>query len=144
MCKVSPICICVSIVVAFLLSAVLAVLFYFDIAPILYILPEIGFPIVAISLIALTILLILAIRQPHGDLAKCLCCFGKGILILTIALFVVLIITLGFYLNPGSILDAVLVFFVLLFLLSLIFYVAAFIWCLIIELCRRPCHGDIK
>lgn len=142
MCKVSPICICLSLVVAFILAAILAVLFFFGIAPLFYDLIIIAIPIVATVLIGLTILLLIASKHQHGDLAKCLCCFAKGILILAIILFVLSIIAFGFNLYPSSILDAVIVFFQLLFMFSLIFYVAAFIWCLIVELCRRPCRSD--
>lgn len=144
MCKVSPLCISLSLVVAFILAAILGVLFFFGIAPFLGDLIFIAFPLVAIALIGLTILLVLAFKQPHGDLAKCLCCFAKGILILAIILFVVALIAFGFYLNPYSILDAVIVFFLVLFTLSLIFYVAAFIWCLIAELCSTPCYSNNK
>ena len=142
MCKVSPLCICLSLVAAFILAAILAVLFFFGIAPLFYELFLIAFPLVAIVLIGLTILLLIAFKHQHGDLAKCLCCFAKGILILAIILFVISLIAFGFDLYPFSILDAVIVFFQLLFIISLIFYVAAFIWCLILELCRRPCRSD--
>lgn len=142
MCKTSPICICLSLVAAFILAAVLAVLFYFGIAPLLDDIIFIGFILVAIVLISLVILLVIALKYPHGDLAKCLCCFGRGILILAIALLVVLLIAIGFYLAPGSIADAVIIFFILFFVFSLVFYVAAFILCLIEELCRRPCLAN--
>lgn len=142
MCKVSPIYICLSIVAAFIIAAVLSVLFFFNIAPFLDDLIFIAFPLVAITLIGLTILLILSIKNHNGDLSRCLCCFGKAILIIAKVLFVITLIAFGFFLSPYSILSAIIVFFLVLFVLLLLFYIALFLWCLLKELCSRPCRTD--
>ncbi len=135
--RVSPILVTISLVFSLLFAAILSILFYFGIIPLLFNIITLSIFMSIFSLLLITILSVYALAIHSDDIGHCIIRYGTGILILAALLFVTSILAITFPISVGSIYSAIVMFLELLFLLFLLTYLVLLVYCFIAK--NRHC-----